>query len=109
MQKMTTDDYIVKESMIKATLFPKNYFGGRALLLPNIKRIPGGKSWKSKPALFSVVARSHAVKIFLITNKTIQYASDELVKRLRYVIQNSYEEDSPEGVTLKQLHRIFRQ
>jgi hypothetical protein len=66
---MKKHDYIARENITKTSLFPKQFFGGRTLLKPNIKQ--GLKSYNYKPALFSIIAHSHSVKLYLITNKTL--------------------------------------
>jgi len=97
--KLAQTHYITRERMLKMTLKPKDYFGGRVLLEPPTN---------SQPSKYTVQAESSEVKAMIVTRALLPLLGDRVTEQARRYLRRQEDCDCPQKRTVEEIDEEFR-
>lgn len=100
--------YITRERIFKRHLYPKDWFGGRALLDGAANEHVSFLK-PSSPSKFSIIAESSEVEMILITRSQLPLLGERLMGHIRLYLGKGEDWDCPSEVTQKAIETEFRQ
>lgn len=79
-----------------ANLKSKDFWGGRALLDGEVDMVRGSttlKLEKMQPSMFSMVANSAVVEVYIITKYDVDFLIEHVKQLLHFCLKHTYEVD----------------
>ena len=98
--RLVKSHYITQEKLLKLTLKPKDYFGGRVLLEAPLSR-EGSK--------YMVQAESAEVRVLVVTRQLLPLIGDKLTEQVRRYLRRQDDYDCPQHISTAQIDAEFRQ